>query len=141
MRLIVGETVRGGARQPLVGGNAGSKRVLLDTNTLQPTPIYDYFMRSISSANDQPADEDWMRWMERLLGYCLLGSLPYHIWPLWTGEGGNGKSCLARILHYIMGDFCALVRWSELTHDERGGDSTQKRLNYRLIGARAAIVE
>jgi hypothetical protein len=107
----------------------------------QPTPIYDYFLRSVSSANHQPADEDWMRWMERLLGYCLLGSLPYHIWPLWTGEGGNGKSCLARILHYILGEFCALVRWSELTHDQRGGDSTQKRLNYRLIGARAAIVE
>jgi len=107
----------------------------------QSTPIYDYFMRSISSANDQPADEDWMRWMERLLGYCLLGSLPYHIWPLLTGEGGNGKSCLARILHYILGDFCALVRWSELMHDQRGGDNTQKRLNYRLIGARAAIVE
>ena len=88
----------------------------------QPTPIYDYFLRSISSANDEPADEDWMRWMERLLGYCLLGALPYHIWPLWTGEGGNGKSCLARILHYILGDFCALVRWSELTHDQRGGD-------------------
>jgi hypothetical protein len=53
------------------------------------------------------------RQMERLLGYCLLGALPHHIWPLWTGEGGNGKSCLARLLHYILGDFCALVRWSE----------------------------
>jgi hypothetical protein len=42
----------------------------------QPTPIYDYFMRSISSANDQIADEDWMHWMERLLGYCLLGYTP-----------------------------------------------------------------
>jgi len=28
-----------------------------------------------------------------------------------------------------------------VTHDQRGGDNTQKRLNYRLIGARAAIVE
>lgn len=116
-------------------------RRLRITAKQQPTPIYDYFLRSISSANDQAADEDWMRWMDGLLGYCLVGSLPYHIWPLWTGEGGNGKSCLARILHYIMGDFCALVRWSELTHDQRGGDNTQKRLNFRLIGARAAIVE
>jgi phage/plasmid-associated DNA primase len=62
-------------------------RRLRITANQQPTPIYDYFLRSISSANDQPADEDWMRWMERLLGYCLLGSLPYHIWPLWTGQG------------------------------------------------------
>jgi hypothetical protein len=105
------------------------------------TPVYDYFMRSISSANDQPADEAWVAWMERLLGYCLLGSLPFHIWPLLTGEGGNGKSVLARILSYILGDFCALVRWSELTHDERGSDNSQKRLNARLIGARCAIVE
>lgn len=116
-------------------------RRLRITAKQQPTPIYDYFLRSISSANDEPADEDWMRWMERLLGYCLLGALPYHIWPLWTGVGGNGKSCLARLLHYILNDFCALVRWSELTQDQRGGDNTQKRLNYRLIGARAAIVE
>jgi phage/plasmid-associated DNA primase len=107
----------------------------------EPTEVYDYFMRSISSANDQPADEKWMKWMERLLGYCLLGSLPSHIWPLWTGEGGNGKSVLARLLSYILGDFCALVRWSELTHDERGADNAQKRLNARLIGSRCAIVE
>jgi phage/plasmid-associated DNA primase len=107
----------------------------------EPTPIYDYAMRSISSANDQPADLEWMAWMERLLGYCLLGSLPFHIWPLWTGEGGNGKSVIARLLSYILGDFCALVRWSELTHDERGSDNSQKRLNARLIGARCAIVE
>jgi hypothetical protein len=106
-----------------------------------PRQVYSYFMQSISSSNDQPADLEWIAWMELLLGYCLLGSQPYHIWPLWTGEGGNGKSCLARLVSYILGEFCALVRWSELTHDERGGDSTQKRLNYRLIGSRVAIVE
>lgn len=77
-------------------------RRLRITAKQQPTPIYDYFLRSISSANDQPAEEDWMRWMERLLGYCLLGSLPYHIWPLWTGDGGNGKSCLVAVQQKMM---------------------------------------
>jgi phage/plasmid-associated DNA primase len=33
------------------------------------------------------------------------------------------------------------VRWSELTRDERGGDSTFKRLAFKLMGARVALVE
>jgi phage/plasmid-associated DNA primase len=107
----------------------------------EPAPCYEYFMRSISSSNDQPADEDWVAHMEMLLGYCLLGHYNFHIWPLWTGEGGNGKTELAKIIKAVLGDFCALVRWSELAHDERGGDSTQKRLYYKLLTSRVAIVE
>lgn len=40
-----------------------------------------------------------------------------------------------------MSDFCAVVRWSELTHDERGGDNTTKRLNFKLLQCRVALVE
>ena len=40
-----------------------------------------------------------------------------------------------------MGDFCAVVRWSELAHDERGGDNTNKRLYYKLLQSRVALVE
>jgi hypothetical protein len=106
-----------------------------------PTPCYDYLMRSISSANDEFADEDWIAHMEMFLGYCMVGHYNFHIWPLFTGEGGNGKTELAKIIKSALGDFCALVRWSELTHDERGGDSTQKRLYYKLLTSRVAIVE
>jgi phage/plasmid-associated DNA primase len=116
--------LRTGKVQTMERGDLITRRLHINAKD-EPTEIYDYLMRSISSANDQPADLEWVRWMERLLGYCLLGSLPYHIWPMWTGEGGNGKSVLARLLSYILGDLCALVRWSELTHDERGADKMQ----------------
>ena len=55
--------------------------------------------------------------------------------------GGNGKTELAKVIKSTLGDFCALVRWSELAHDERGGDNTQKRLYAKLLGSRVAIVE
>jgi phage/plasmid-associated DNA primase len=32
-------------------------------------------------------------------------------------------------------------RWSELAHDQRGGDNTQKRLYAKLLSSRVAIVE
>jgi hypothetical protein len=106
-----------------------------------PTPCYDYLMRSVSSINDDVADEDWIAHMEMFLGYCMVGHYNFHIWPLFTGAGGNGKTELAKIIKSSLGDFCALVRWSELTHDERGGDATQKRLYYKLLTSRVAIVE
>lgn len=106
-----------------------------------PTPCYDYFLRSISSANDHAADEEFIAHLELFLGYCLIGHYDFHIWPLWTGAGGNGKTELAKLIKSTLGDFCALVRWSELAHDERGGDNTQKRLYAKLLGSRVAIVE
>jgi phage/plasmid-associated DNA primase len=112
---------------------------LAATNT--PTLVYDYFLRSISSANDQPADLEWMSYFELLHGYFLIGHCNYHIWPLWTGVGGNGKSENAKLIKRTLGDFCAVVRWSELAHDERGGDNTTKRLYYKLLQSRVALVE
>jgi len=112
---------------------------IVATNT--PTPVYDYFLRSISSANDQPADLEWMSHFELLHGYFLIGHYNFHIWPIWTGVGGNGKSENARLIKSTLGDFCAVVRWSELTHDERGGDNTTKRLNFKLLQSRVALVE
>jgi len=109
------------------------------TNT--PTLVYDYFLGSISSANDQPADLEWMGHFELLHGYFLIGHYNFHIRPIWTGGGGNGKSENARLIKSTLGDFCAVVRWSELAHDERGGDNTTKRLNFKLLQSRVALVE
>lgn len=53
-------------------------RILRGVAKNQPAPVYDYFFRSISSANDEPADEDWMAHMELLLGYWKDGDCQDH---------------------------------------------------------------
>jgi hypothetical protein len=132
--------LRNGQLRKMERGDFITKRLrLVATNT--PTPVYDYFLRSISSANDQPADLEWMSHFELLHGYFLIGHYNFHIWSLWTGVGGNGKSENARLIKSTLGDFCSIVRWSELTHDDRGGDNTSKRLNFKLLQSRVALVE
>ena len=105
------------------------------------TPVYDYLLRSISSANDQPPDTDWIRYMEAFLGHCMIGELLYDHWPMWEGDGGNGKSVMVSLIGYCLQDFVATVRFTELAKDEKGGDNTNKRLNAKLIGCRVAICE
>lgn len=136
---MVGDLKTGTVRK-MERGDFITKRLRV-TATNTPTPVYDYFLRSISSANDQPADLEWMSYFELLHGYFLIGHCDYHIWPLWTGVGGNGKSENAKLIKRTLGDFCAVVRWSELAHDERGGDNTTKRLYYKLLQSRVALVE
>jgi hypothetical protein len=136
---MVGDLKTGVVRK-MERGDFITKRLRV-TATNTPTPVYDYFLRSISSANDQPADLEWMSYFELLHGYFLIGHCNYHIWPLWTGVGGNGKSENAKLIKRTLGDFCAVVRWSELAHDERGGDNTTKRLYYKLLQSRVALVE
>jgi hypothetical protein len=132
--------LRTGLLRKMERGDFITKRLrLVATNT--PTPCYDYFLRSISSENDQPADLEWMSHFELLHGYFLIGHYNFHIWPLWTGVGGNGKSENARLIKSTLGDFCSIVRWSELIHDDRGGDNTSKRLNFKLLQSRVALVE
>lgn len=132
--------LRTGALRKMERGDLITKRLhIVAANIL--TPVYDYLLRSISSANDQPADLEWMSHFELLLGYALIGHCNYNIWPIWTGGGGNGKTEVAKLIQSTLGDFCATVRWSELTHDDRGGDNTNKRLNFKLLQSRVALVE
>lgn len=132
--------LRSGEIRKMERGDFITKRLHISAKDIQ-TPCYDYFLRSISSGNDEPADEEFMAHLELFLGYCLIGHYNFHIWPLWTGAGGNGKTELAKLIKSTLGDFCALVRWSELAHDERGGDNTQKRLYAKILASRVAIVE
>jgi len=61
-----------------------------------PTPCYDYFLRSISSANDRPANEEFIAHLGLFLGYCLIGHYDFHIWPLWTGSVETGRPSLPK---------------------------------------------
>jgi putative DNA primase/helicase len=50
-------------------------------------------------------DAGSVEFLRRFLGYCLTGSIREHTMCFWHGEsGGNGKSTLAAILFFVLGD-------------------------------------
>ena len=78
------------------------------------TPVFDKFLREISSENGKAPDQDWIAYMLRFCGYCLIGEYLEHVWPIWVGSGRNGKGALERVIESILGDFAVHLRWSEI---------------------------
>ncbi len=66
-----------------------------------------------------------IRFIQRLMGYALLGGTPNHILPILTGRGRNGKSTLLNTIHKVLGPLAGGLP-SELLLDQgvsRSADS------------------
>ena len=50
-------------------------------------------------------DQEMIDYMQRLVGATMIGELRYHILPILTGNGRNGKSTLLAILEKILGGY------------------------------------
>jgi P4 family phage/plasmid primase-like protien len=122
-------------------GDYITKRITVTPDPKMPTPVFDKFMREISNQSGHAADEDWIAYMLRFCGYCLIGEYPEHVWPIWVGSGRNGKGALERVLERILGEFAVHLRWSEIAEQPMGAESTLKRTAFKLMGARVAFVE
>jgi len=105
------------------------------------TPVFNQFMREISNENGKGPDEDWIAYMLRFCGYCLIGEYREHVWPIWVGSGRNGKGALERVIENIVGDFAVHLRWSEIAEQPMRAENTLKRTAFKLMGARVAFVE
>jgi P4 family phage/plasmid primase-like protien len=51
----------------------------------------------------------------RSISRCLHGATNEELFHFWTGGGGNGKSCLVRLVELSMGEYCAKFSISLLT--------------------------
>jgi putative DNA primase/helicase len=68
-------------------------------------PRFELFLREIFGG-----DEAVIRWILRLFGYSLLGTCEEHIFPIFYGSGGNGKTKLVLFINHILGDsLCQLI--------------------------------
>lgn len=63
-------------------------------------PIFEKFVSSILGGNER-----LIRFLQRLLGYCLLGDPAERVLPLLYGPGGNGKSTLNGCISDLFGDY------------------------------------
>lgn len=50
-------------------------------------------------------DQDLAAYLQRLMGYALVGSVYEHVLPIFIGDGGNGKGVFFDILSQVMGDY------------------------------------
>lgn len=87
--------------------------------------IFDYDMPMVS-------------FMQRLMGYCLTGSVEEQILAFFYGNGSNGKSTLLTLLQKIMGDY-AIAAPSNLLLAKEG--SSHPTAYADLAGIRLAICQ
>ncbi|MCE5278844.1 MAG: phage/plasmid primase, P4 family [Planctomycetaceae bacterium] len=50
-------------------------------------------------------EADLIAFIQRLIGYCLTGSVSEQVLPIFYGDGANGKSTLLNQLKAVMGDY------------------------------------
>lgn len=61
--------------------------------------------------------------MQRLLGYAILGSDMLHIFPVWTGIGRNGKGTIVKVMCHIMGQMADTLRPEMLLDQNRNANA------------------
>ena len=62
--------------------------------------------------------------LQRLLGYAILGSDTLHIFPVWTGIGRNGKGTIVKVMCHILGRLAGPVRPEMLLDQGRNASAS-----------------
>ena len=52
-------------------------------------------------------DRELMDWVQRLLGYSLMGTVREHVLAICWGSGANGKSTLLEVVQGVLGEYAA----------------------------------
>jgi phage/plasmid-associated DNA primase len=60
-------------------GDYITKRITVSPDPTMKTPVFDKFLREISNENGKTPDQDWIAYMLRFCGYCLIGEYLEHV--------------------------------------------------------------
>jgi putative DNA primase/helicase len=66
-------------------------------------PKFEKFLEEV-----QP-DPRMREFLQRLLGYGLFGCVREHVFPIFYGDGANGKSVLAQVVQHVVGEYAQTV--------------------------------
>jgi len=80
-------------------------------------------------------DTNLVRWLQRVLGYCLSGRVSEHHFYICWGIGGNGKSTLLKHIQAILGAYSCVIPASSLMEkrDEGIGNDIASLKGSRFI--------
>lgn len=79
-------------------------------------PTWLAFLRRIMGG-----DEEMVRFVQRVVGYCLTGSTREQALFILYGNGSNGKSTFLDTVRKVLGDYAVHTRADTFMRDNRGG--------------------
>lgn len=94
-------------------------------------PVFEKFIHSTFAGN-----EEIIKFMQRLLGYCLTGETREQQFAIAFGSGRNGKGTLLNLVLDIMGDYAQTTPTDTLYRKKNEGVSNDIA---RLMGARFVL--
>ncbi|MCI5971041.1 MAG: phage/plasmid primase, P4 family [Oscillospiraceae bacterium] len=79
-----------------------------------------------SFLKDTFEDDELIKYVQRLLGYCVTGETKEQVVHFFIGNGANGKSTLLSLVQYIMCDYSAVIPSKVLISVERAGAASSE---------------
>jgi putative DNA primase/helicase len=129
--------------------NTPTGTVELDSGNVRFNDRYDLITKVSGAPIGTETDPEWEKFLERILpdeevrafvqrliGYAMLGKVTEHVMPIWTGTGANGKGTMRDAIAAAFGDYAIEIDPAilmESKHERHGA------FKMRLRGARLAF--
>lgn len=84
-------------------------------------------------------DAEMIAYVRRVFGYILTGNVNEEKLFFLYGLGANGKTVLANVLSFLMGEYVAIVL-SDILRKQKGNAAQVERATVSLVGARLALM-
>lgn len=82
-------------------------------------PVWMAFLQRVTGS-----DAELMDFLQRMIGYCLTGSVRDHAFFFVYGEGGNGKGTFLNTIDYILADYAKVANMEMFTEAKFRGISS-----------------
>lgn len=90
-------------------------------------PLFEQFLIDVLP------DGEVREFVHRFLGYACTGIIRDHVFPVWWGEGRNGKGTLIELVAWVLGDYAVSVAADLLLERQGEAHPTERMV---LLGAR-----
>lgn len=109
-----------------------TKRCNVPFDPAAACPSFDAFLQQV-----QP-DPDMRRFLQRLCGYLLTGSVAEQCFAFLHGGGGNGKSVFVELFYWLLGDYAHKISTELLMEHKRNPQGPSPDI-VQLKGVRLAF--
>jgi putative DNA primase/helicase len=80
-------------------------------------------------------DTDLICYLQRMIGYCLTGSVQEQCVFCWWGPGANGKTTLENVVRYVLGQYAVNLPFSALEMKNRNSNDLVSLAGARFVTA------